>query len=204
MDALLLGLATFAVVCASPGPAILTVIQTAMARGLRAALALALGLSLALGVWGLVAPTGLHAILAAAPSVLVTFKLVGGAYLLWLAWTSARSAAAPKPVASLAARGFRAGLILNLSNPKSILAWTAAIAVGTPPDAPGLAWALVPLATLAAVAINGGYAIVFSRPPMRRAYDRARRWIDGAAAGLFALAGLALLRDGLTGALRRA
>ncbi|WGH79214.1 LysE family translocator [Jannaschia ovalis] len=204
VDSLLLGLATFAVVCASPGPAILTVVQTAMARGLRPALMLALGLSLALGVWGLLAAAGFGVVLAAAPSALLLLKILGGGYLLWLAFASGRAAASDEPVRARAAAGFRAGLVLNLSNPKAVFAWTATIAVGTPAAAPGLAWLLVPLATILAVAINGGYALVFSRRAMRRAYDRTRRWIDGMAAALFGLAGLALIRDGLIGAVRRA
>ncbi|MEM8825291.1 MAG: LysE family transporter, partial [Pseudomonadota bacterium] len=138
------------------------------------------------------------------PSALIGLKLIGGAYLLWLAWASGRAAMAPGATKPAAASGFKAGLFLNLSNPKAVFAWTATIAVGTPADAPGLAWLLVPLATLLAVAINGGYALVFSRPPMRRAYDRARAWIEGTAASLFALAGLALIRDAALSMVRRA
>ncbi|MEM7490524.1 MAG: LysE family transporter [Pseudomonadota bacterium] len=203
MDTLLLGLATFAVVCASPGPAVVAVVSTAMARGFRAAMVLTAGLSLALGAWGLLAAAGFGAVLAAAPSALLAFKVAGGAYLLWLAWGAGRAAAQPGAAPAAGPSGFRAGLILNLSNPKSVFAWTATIAVGTPPDMPALAWVLVPAAMAVTVAIYALYAAAFSRPLLRRAYGTARRWIDGATSALFALAGLALLRDAALQAVRR-
>ncbi|MBM2577200.1 LysE family transporter [Jannaschia sp. Os4] len=197
MDVLLIGLATFSVVCATPGPAILTVIGTAMAQGLGTALRLSLGLSLALGLWGVLAAAGFGALLAAAPTALAVLKAGGGVYLLWLAWSAGRAALRVRAGTAAGGGGFRAGLLLNLSNPKSVFAWTAAIAVGTPPEAPALAWLLVPMATVAAVAINGTYAVVFSRPAFRTAYARARRWLDGIAATVFAAFGAGLLSEGL-------
>ena len=46
---------------------------------------------------------------------------------------------------------------------------------------------------VATIAINGGYAVIFSLPPMRGAYRRARRWIEGATAALLGAAGVGLL-----------
>ena len=194
MSALLLGLATFAVVCASPGPAVLAVISTAMARGLAAAMALTLGLTVALGLWGVLAALGFGAVLAAAPMALTAMKVLGGAYLLWLAWCAGRAALSREAEAvSAPASGFRAGLLLNLSNPKAVLAWSATIAVGAPPDAPMAAVALVPLCLAATVAIYAAYAAVFSLPAMRRGYRAARRWIEGATAALLGAAGVSLM-----------
>ncbi|MEO1688707.1 MAG: LysE family transporter, partial [Pseudomonadota bacterium] len=51
-----------------------------------------------------------------------------------------------------------------------------------------------------AFAVNLGYALLFSRPPARRAYARAGRGIEGVAGAVFAAFGLTLLYD----ALRRA
>ena len=194
MSALLLGLATFAVICASPGPAVIAVLSTAMARGLAAALSLTMGLTVALGAWGVLAALGFGAVLAAAPAALTALKIVGGAYLLWLAWCAGRAALSAAPEAVSAPRaGFRAGLLLNLSNPKAVLAWSATIAVGAPPDAPLAAFVLVPLCMAATVAIYVAYAAVFSLPAMRRGYRAARRWIEGATAALLGAAGVSLL-----------
>jgi threonine efflux protein len=43
------------------------------------------------------------------------------------------------------------------------------------------------------VTIFCGYALVFSTAPMIRAYRRARRWIEGTLALVYATAGLKLL-----------
>ncbi|SDZ55671.1 Threonine/homoserine/homoserine lactone efflux protein [Jannaschia faecimaris] len=204
MNELLIGLLTFAAVCATPGPAVVAVISSAMSRGFRSSFALTLGLASALGVWGVLAAAGFGAVLAAAPSMLIVLKVLGGIYLLWLAWGAGRSAWASRTSDLPQVRsGFRAGLVLNLSNPKSILAWTATIAVGTPPDAPGMAWLLVPLAALVTVMIYVFYGLFFSLPVMRSAYGRMRRWIDGIAAGVFGAAGLGLMSEGVSSALRR-
>ena len=40
-----------------------------------------------------------------------------------------------------------------------------------------------------------GYAIAFSRSGFMTGYKRLRRWIDGVVAGLFAVAGISLLRS---------
>lgn len=204
METLFIGLATFAVVCASPGPAVVAVVSTAMARGVAASVALTVGLTLALGLWGLLAAAGFGAVLAAAPSALIALKVLGGFYLLYLAWASGRAAMTPVLAAAVQKSGLRAGLLLNLSNPKTVFAWTATIAVGTPADAPHLAWVLVPLAMGVTLAIYLVYGFAFSRAPMRRAYARLSRWMDGAASVLFGLAGIALIRDGVLSLTRKA
>ena len=93
-------------------------------------------------------------------------------------------------------RWFVQGLVLNLSNPKAVVAWMAALSVGLGAD-DGLA--AVAVATLGCVvigfAIYAGYAAAFSLAAVMRGYARLRRWIDGVVAVLFATAGLVLLRS---------
>ena len=196
--ALAIALAFF-VVAASPGPANIANAVLAMDRGRSASFRFSLGLTSGIAVWGLVAATGLGAVLQGSVYLLSGLKLLGGLYLLWLAFGSAKAAmqAQPEPVAGTAQRNyFRAGLILNISNPKTVLAWMAALAVGLDPEA-----SLGALATGYAICIavtlgvNLGYMALFSMPGMMAGYRRARRWIGLAAAGLFAFAGLGLLRS---------
>lgn len=196
-------LLAFTVVCVSPGPANLGLAAAAMAAGPGPALRMALGLTLGLSVWGVAAALGLGAVLAASEPALVALKLAGAAYLFWLAFGSARSAARrARPAAGEggAGRGGWAarGLLLNLSNPKAVFAWMAALAMGL--DA-GSGPGAVAVATLACMAIGLlnylGWALVFSRRGAMAAYASARRGIEAATAGLFALAGFGLLRSGL-------
>jgi len=196
--------AAFFVVAVSPGPATLAVSTASAASGRRSGMTFGAGLGLGLAFWGIVAATGLGAILQTTTHLLAALKVAGGLYLLWLAYGSARSAmrgvVAPTPggeeTSPSEGRWFVRGLVLNLSNPKAVVAWMAALSVGLGAD-DGLG--SVAIATfgcmLIGFAIYAAYAAAFSSAAVMRGYARARRWIDGIVAALFALAGFALLRS---------
>ncbi|MBT8417396.1 MAG: LysE family translocator [Silicimonas sp.] len=192
----------FLIVTASPGPANIALATVAMSSGRPSGLLFGAGLSLGLAIWGVVAATGLGALLQTSASALTLLKLVGGLYLLWLAFASGRAAVRPtaRPVAAPAPGAwFWRGLMLNLSNPKAVVAWMAALSMGLG-GGDGLAQLL--LATLVCMAIGvvnyTGYALAFSLRGAMRLYQRLRRWIDGIVAGLFAVAGLALIRSAVS------
>lgn len=189
----------FLIVAVSPGPANIAVATVAMGSGRRSGLLFGLGLSFGLAFWGLVAATGMGAVLQSSATALTVLKLFGGLYLLWLAIQSGRSAMRPSnDVVVLPSQGrwFRRGLLLNLSNPKAVVAWMAALSMGLGGTN---STSFVVVATLTCVAIGflnyAGYALAFSLPGFMAGYARLRRWIDGAVSGLFALAGFGLLRS---------
>ena len=200
IDALLSpALFAFFVAAASPGPATLAVSTTAMAGGARAAALLGVGLAVGLGFWGLVAAAGLGAVLVQSSVALTVLRWFGGAYLLWLAWQSARSAMVPVAgVEHIApASGSKLmlrGLVLNLSNPKAVLAWISVLAlgVGSAEGNAGLAMTTALCAVLGLL-IYLAYAVLFSQAAIRAAYSRAQRAIDGMVAAFFGYSGLKLI-----------
>lgn len=198
---LTVGLA-FWVVAASPGPANIANASVAMQHGRKSSLIFGAGLSMGLMFWGVLAATGMGAILQASVGVLVVLKVLGAAYLLWLAWHSARSAASktPQVLAKMqSGRWFFRGLLLNLSNPKSVIAWMAALSVGLDPsDTAASVVATTLICVLVGFANNAAYSLAFSTNGMMGWYQRSRRWIDGIVAGLFAAAGLVMLKSALT------
>jgi threonine/homoserine/homoserine lactone efflux protein len=200
MDALTLltVAAAFLVVAAAPGPANLGCAFVSLRHGRVAGLRFALGLALGLTLWGVLAASGMGAILTASAGVLTALKLAGAAYLLWLAYHAARSAASsaePDPLVLSNTRWFRQGLLLNLSNPKAVLAWMAALAMGLDTSADVHSVALATLVcSLIGLANYLIWALAFSMEPAMRAYRRLRRWLDACVASLFALAGFALIR----------
>lgn len=189
--------AAFFVAAASPGPATIAVATVSMSAGRADGLRFGAGLSLGLAFWGLIAATGLGAVLQASNHALAILKVLGGAYLLWLAFGAARSATRQGPHTLVPrASGFTRGLILNLSNPKAVLAWMATLALGL--GSASSMWQVVAATGLCMAlgfAIYAGYALAFSTPGAMAVYRKVRRWIDGAVAGLFALAGLGLIRS---------
>ncbi|MEX0283011.1 MAG: LysE family translocator [Paracoccaceae bacterium] len=194
------GLAFF-VVAVSPGPANISNAAIAMSHGRRVSLTYGIGLSFGLVFWGLIAASGVGVVLQGSLYLLMALKIFGGVYLLWLAWKSAGSAMrasanSAAQVGTASSRWFLRGLILNMSNPKSVIAWMAALSVGLGPND---GWQALVAATAICVAMgflnNLLYSLLFSTPGMMQGYQRIRRWVDGAVAGLFAVAGLGLIRS---------
>lgn len=202
--------AAFFVVAASPGPATLAVSTVSAASGRRSGMLFGAGLALGLAFWGLVAATGLGAILQTTAHLLVLLKITGGLYLLWLAYGSARAAmrrddvdgGADDHAFNNSGRWFARGLALNLSNPKAVVAWMAALSVGLGAEDGMLSVVIATLGcALIGLLIYAAYAAAFSLSSVMFGYKKFRRGIDGTVAALFAIAGLALLRSAFTRAL---
>lgn len=189
----------FSIVTVSPGPANIALATVAMGSGRKQGLLFGAGLGVGLAFWGLVAATGMGAILQASEVLLTGLKIMGGLYLLWLALQSARSAMRTTPAhveKPLAGRWFAKGLILNLSNPKAVVAWMAALSMGLGEG--DFAIQLV-IATLICIALGFlnylGHAFAFSLSGPMTAYQNVRRWIDGLVSALFAVAGFGLIKS---------
>lgn len=188
----------FFIAAGSPGPATLACAGAAMAHGRAAGLTLGLGLALGLSFWGALTAVGLGAVVLGSPEALLALRLIGGAYLIWLAWRSAQSAFRPTgrigEGAAPPKRLFLRGVLLNLSNPKAALAWAAVIALGLPADAGAYHLAIIAAVCSAiGLMIYIAYAIGFALPPVRQAYAKARRMVDAGLAALFGYAGLRLI-----------
>jgi len=189
----------FFVIAVSPGPATISNANIAMRHGRSISFVYGLGLSFGLVFWGLVAASGMGAVLQASADALMMLKVLGGLYLFWLAFQSARTALRSDPglVSTINSRHwFLKGLLLNISNPKSVIAWMAALSIGL--DANDGVLSIV-AATGVCIAVgflvNAGYTVLFSMKGMMKAYQRCYRWVSGAVAGFFALAGMGLIRS---------
>ena len=194
--------AAFYIAAASPGPATLAVSTVAMSAGRRTGFLFGLGLSIGLAFWGLVAATGLGAILQTSAFALTVLKFIGGAYLIWLAYLSGRSARQASEKEhdyQTVQHYFRSGLFLNLSNPKAVLAWMAVLALGIGGESVALQMTIATLlCSTIGLFIYTAYAFVFSTKHAMSVYRKVRRWIEGAVAVLFALAGLGLIKSAMS------
>lgn len=196
----LLAYTAFAIGVASPGPSVLAVMGTAMAQGRMRALALASGVVCGSLFWGLCAAFGLAALMERWAGALAVVKVVGGVYLLWMAWQAAcKVRGAQRTLASKAvdegyARTCARGLAMHLTNPKSIVVWLSVVSLALPAgarQADALAF-VVSCAALSAT-IFCCYALAFSTDAARRAYRAGERWVNAVLAGVFAYAGARML-----------
>jgi len=106
----------------TPGADMMLCLGLGLRTGPRAAWAASAGVAAGVMAHVALAGLGLAAVIAANPAALDVIRWLGVAYLLWLAAQALRqgppSAEAPRRAP---ARAFRAGLMVNLLNPKVIL-----------------------------------------------------------------------------------
>ena len=187
----------------SPGPSFVLVARTAIAVSRRDGLAAALGMGIGGLMFGGLALFGLAALLTQVDWLHLGLKLLGGGYLIYLAFRLWRGAAEPVQVATTAAtpraglaRSFWLGLATQLSNPKTAVVYASIFAALLPPAPPAWIYLALPAAILGIEC--GWYAIValaFSAERPRAAYLRSKTWLDRAAGAVMGLLGLRLLAD---------
>ena len=203
IEAYLATLVGVALAQASPGPNMLAVAGAALGHGRRAGLITVAGVASGMLVWALAVALGLGAVVALFPAALSAMKILGGAYLLWIALKALKAAwrggetsvhADERSRSGLAA--WRRGLFVVLTNPKALLMWTA---VGTFLFGAGLStWQVAlfgPVAMVSASLIYGTYAVLFSTGVAARTYARFTRAIEAGLAAAFGALGGALVID---------
>jgi threonine/homoserine/homoserine lactone efflux protein len=184
----------------SPGPATMAIASASLGEGRRHGLTIAAGIFCGSMTWAMAASLGLAAILSQYAQALVLIRILGGLYLLYLAWRAFRSAASSidplsvsRPAKSLK-RTFLMGYAIHLTNPKAIFGWLATISLGLPANVTPTAVAIIVCGCLATgFTVFMGYALLFSTPGALRIYRAARRYIDGTLAILFTAAGIKML-----------
>lgn len=183
----------------SPGPDLLLVTHTALHRGRRDALRLALGIGCGLMAHATVAVSGMSVVFLRLPALGIVLRWLAAGYLLWLAGglVAARLRGRRGVVEDAAPRWggggppFVRGLMCNLLNPKAAL-FFAAVCTPFLGDPPVMERALA--VWLMIVGLGTGlwcmWVLALQWPPLRHGYFRAAAWIDAAFAIL--LAALAL------------
>lgn len=200
-------LAALALGAISPGPSFLFVTRTSVALSRRDGIAAALGMGLGAAFLCALALIGLRAVIAQVEWVYIGFKVLGGAYLLTLAWRLWRGAApsagaspqqmqSERPRRGLA-RSFLLALATQLSNPKTVVVISGIFAALLPAHVP--VWMLLAIPPIQFVIESSWYtfvAMVMSSQAPRSVYLRAQTWIDRAAGCVLGALGLRLILEG--------
>ena len=185
---------------ASPGPSFVLVARTAVARSRRDGVAAALGMGVDAVVFTMLVLLGLTAVLARVPLLFTGVKLLGGLWLLLLAWRLWQGATAPLALAGGGAEppnpaaSFRTGLVTQVTNPKTAIYYGSVFAALLPQHPPS--WLVLVLPPLVFVMEAGWYvlvAVLFSSGGPRAAYLRGKRWVDRTASAVMGLLGLRLV-----------
>ena len=181
-----------------PGPNVLAVSQTAVARSRPAAVAVASGVATAALIWAATASAGLALLLSSIDGFSILVRIAGATILVVL---GARLIANPEPAtleraddAERLGRFYVKGIVVNLSNPKSLVYFTSVFTALIPVGAsPAIRVAAVVIVVAESAIWHLLLALLFSRNQPRRAYARLGTWIERTVGGLFILLGARLL-----------
>lgn len=181
----------------TPGADMMFCLGQGLRSGPRPAFAAAVGVSVGGMVHVLFAGLGVAAVVATQPALFDLIRWVGVAYLLYLAWGAIRhpgGAEASAPPAVSVARAFRAGVMVNLTNPKVILFVLAFVPQFLRPEAGSVLGQFLifgAIIGLGGVLVNGGVGVFAGRArALFAGGGAAARWMSRITGGIFA--GLAL------------
>lgn len=181
------------VLALAPGPDNVFVLLHSAAHGRRAGLVVVLGLCSGLLFHTAAVALGLAAVFAASATAFLVLKLVGAAYLVWLAWQSWRApvgaeSASATPALS-AGTAFRRGVLMNVTNPKVAIFFMAFLPQFTNPAQGsmvgqimqlGALFMLAALITFSAIAF---FAATVGQKLLRS--PRAQHWLNRTASVVF-------------------
>ncbi|HZF92953.1 LysE family translocator [Streptomyces sp.] len=207
LSTLLAFLGACTLIAASPGPSTVLIIKQSL-RSRRSGLLTVLGNETGVFVWGVTAAFGLTALLTASQVAYEVMRYVGAAVLVWFGVQALRHAHRMRhtgeagEVRQDAERSgwsaYRAGLLLNLANPKAAVFALSFLPQFVPEGAPHLP-AMVGLAALWAVFEIGYYSLyVWFVGRMKAVLSRAgvRRRLEQVSGGVLLLLGVRMALEG--------
>lgn len=177
----------------SPGPDNLFVLMQSAMWGRSAGLWVVLGLCTGLVGHTLAVAVGLAAVFAASETAFLAVKLIGAAYLIYLAWGALRAGANAQagkpPPRQTAGQLFRRGIIMNLTNPKVSIFFLAFLPQFASPErgAIGLQMLMLGGLFMLATLLVFGTVALFSGVVGERLQrsTRAQRWLNRLAGVVF-------------------
>jgi len=180
------------VAASSPGPAVALLVGIATAHGRTPALVATLGISLGSMTINILTMLGVGIVLSQAAWAVNVLRVIGAAYLLYLAYGAFTKAFRPPSLNILElkhpsiTKQFFTGYLLQVTNPKAISFWIAIASIGAVDGAPHLIVSMfVAGAFLISFCCHGAWALALSINSVRRGYVAIRRWIEGTLGCLF-------------------
>jgi threonine/homoserine/homoserine lactone efflux protein len=179
----------------TPGPNMIYLVSRTLAQGRSAGLVSLLGVAAGFFVYLLGSAVGLTALFTVVPLLYDAVRLLGAAYLLWLAWQAVRggggSVFVARPLAPHSPRRlFVMGLVTNLLNPKIAILYVSLLPQFIDPRrghvaTQGLVLGLVQIAI--AVTVNGLIVLAAGRIArwlaQRPVWIRIQRWLMASVLG---------------------
>jgi threonine/homoserine/homoserine lactone efflux protein len=198
-------LAAFAIMSGAtsvvPGPSMLFVMGQSIWRGSRSGAAALVGVQFGYVWWWFLAAVGLGTIAVTFPLFFHMLAILGAVYLVWLGISAFRSSREPGVAQTrpkkLSSHAFRDGILVAMSNPKSLIYIVALL----PPFVDSRSAVVPQLVVLASVArlvdIALGAAYILAGNGLAKAMNRERTrvWMNRGVGAIFLLIAIAILAD---------
>ncbi len=169
----------------SPGPSVALLIGIATSQGRTPALCATLGIAFGSMTFNILTMLGVGLLLAQVAWALTVLRILGAAYLLWLAYGAFKRASHPPVLNPIVGNSrsllnqFLVGYLLQVTNPKAMAFWLAISSVGAVDGASLTVKALfITGAFLVSFICHGAWAVLLSADAIRSAYARWRRWFE--------------------------
>lgn len=187
-------------VSVTPGPAFVGITQISARHGTRSGLEAVGGLLVSAWIYCAVVLSGLTILFQVVPWLYLVLKVAGGAYLIWTGIQFLRDGGGPQaangngPVVLSPVQSARKGLIIGLTNPKAMVYFGSIFTLFLKPGSPlWLDVAAIGIVTFDVIVWYSFVAGLFSRPLVRRLYDRLQRWVERVAGVVMLGFGLRLI-----------
>lgn len=185
----------------SPGPSFLFIAQRSMSHSRRDGVLASLGMGVGGVVFAVLALLGIQALFSIFPMVYGGLKVLGGGYLLYLAWKIWKGARSPlivgaQETSTTTSRSFWLGLVAQVSNPKTMVVYASVLSSLLPVRVDGAFVAmLLPLVFLVEAGWYTVVAVSLSSSRPRDLYLKAKKTIDVTAGTLLGVLGLKMIFD---------
>jgi len=187
----------------SPGPAVAMLVGIATQQGRGPSMVASLGIAIGSMTLNILTLLGVGLLLSQAAWAMSILRVIGAAYLLYLAWGALHKALHPPVLtpADMAPRAswrhFTHGYLLQVTNPKAVAFWLAIASVGAVEGAGfGITVLFVAGAFVISFGCHAAWGLALSARPVRTAYTKVRRGIEALLGGFFLFAALKLATSG--------
>ncbi|UMP05656.1 LysE family translocator [Amycolatopsis sp. EV170708-02-1] len=180
-----------------PGPATVMLIKQSAKGSRRNAFATVAGIEAGVAFWGLAAVFGLTALLIASQVAYDILRIAGAVFLIYLGVKALFFRKRDGEVAEPAGRGFRAGFLINVSNPKAGVFAISFLPQFVPAD--GGPWPLL-LCVAVWIAVDivwySSLALLVTRLGEWLRRDRVKLWLERTSGGVLVGFGVTVALEG--------
>jgi threonine/homoserine/homoserine lactone efflux protein len=193
----------------SPGPDFLLIVKSAVRNTKGQALGVAVGIALANGIYITLCIVGVGSLLATSLVVMTVLKILGGLFLLYVAYHALRSKKADYAFVSAETtdptvgqksfgREFATGFLSGISNPKNIIFYLSLFSVVLTNDVGlGFKVGLGVWMTTVVFLWDGFIIFVLSQKRVKRVFGRVAFYVDKVAGTILGLIGLKLVETAI-------